>query len=58
MDYSVGSLVRVRLYSGRIVKAEITAIVNKSAGRRIQIHFEGGVAEINPAQIIEVLCLG
>jgi hypothetical protein len=48
MDYSVGSLVRVRLYSGGIVRAEITATVNKSAGRRIQIHFEGGVAATNP----------
>jgi hypothetical protein len=32
MDYSVGSRIRVRLYSGKIVKAEITAITNQSTG--------------------------
>ena len=29
MDYSVGSRVRVRLYSGEVVEAEITAITNQ-----------------------------
>jgi hypothetical protein len=55
MDYSVGSRVKVRLYSGRIVDAEITAIVNKSTGRKIQINFESAVISINPEQIIEIL---
>jgi hypothetical protein len=30
MDYSVGSRIRVRLYSGKVVEAEITAITNQS----------------------------
>jgi hypothetical protein len=38
MDYSVGSRVLVKLYSGKVVEAETTAI-NQSAGRKIQIVF-------------------
>jgi hypothetical protein len=55
MDYSVGSRVRVKLYSGKIVEAEITAITNQSAGRKIRIFFESASVVINPEQIIEVL---
>jgi hypothetical protein len=55
MDYVVGSRVKVRLYSGRIVDAQITAVIDKSSGRRIQIHYQGEVSEINPQQILEVL---
>jgi hypothetical protein len=55
MDYSVGSRVRVKLYNGKIVEAGITAIVNQSAGRKIQIFFESASVVINPEQIIEVL---
>jgi hypothetical protein len=31
----VGSRVRVQLYSGRVVEAEVTAILNQSAGGSI-----------------------
>jgi len=55
MDYSVGSRVRVKLYSGKEVEAKITAITNQSAGRKIQILYGGVTASINPEQIIEVL---
>jgi negative regulator of replication initiation len=55
MDYSVGSRVRVKLHSGKIVEAEITAITNQSAGRKIQILYGSMMATINPEQIIEVL---
>ena len=55
MDYSVGSRIRVRLYSGKIVEAEITAITNQSAGRKLQILYGNVTASINPAQITEVL---
>ena len=55
MDYSVGSRIRVRLYSGKVVKAEITAITNQSTGRKLQIVYGNVTASINPAQIIEVL---
>jgi hypothetical protein len=54
MDYSVGSLVRVRLYSGQIVDANITAIVSRSTGRKIHITYGSVTASINPAQIIDV----
>ena len=57
MDYSVGSLVRVRLYSGHFVDANITAIKSHSAGRKIHIVYGNVTAVINPAQIIEVQML-
>jgi len=55
MDYSVGSRIRVRLYGGKVVEAEITAITNQSAGRKVQIVYGGVTVSINPAQITEVL---
>jgi hypothetical protein len=55
MDYSVGSRIRVRLYSGKEVEAKITAITNQSAGRKVQIVYGSVTAAINPAQITEVL---
>jgi hypothetical protein len=57
MDYSVGSLVRVRLYSGQIVDANITAIKSHSAGRKIHIVYGNVTAVINPPQIIEIQML-
>ena len=54
-DYSVGSRIRVRLYSGKVVKAEITAITNQSTGRKLQIVYGNVTASINPAQIAEIL---
>ena len=54
VDYSVGSRIRVRLYSGKIVEAEITAITNQSTGRKLQIVYGNVTASINPAQITEV----
>jgi hypothetical protein len=57
MDYSVGSLVRVRLYSGQIVDANITGIKSHRAGRKIHIVYGNVSTVINPAQIIEVQML-
>ena len=54
MDYSVGSRIRVRLYSGKVVEAEITAITNQSTGRKLQIVYCSVTTLVNPAQIIEV----
>jgi hypothetical protein len=54
MDYNTGSHVKVRLYSGQIVDANITSIVSRSAGRKIHIAYEGATGVVNPAQIIEV----
>ena len=55
MDYSVGSRIRVRLYSGKVVEAEITAITNQSAGRKVRIVYGSVTSSINPAQITEIL---
>lgn len=55
MDYNVGSTIKVRLYSGKEVKAEITAITNQSGGRKVQILFGSVTALINPEQILEIL---
>ena len=55
MDYSVGSRIRVRLYSGKVVEAEITAITNQSAGRKVQIIYGNVTGSINPEQIIKLL---
>jgi hypothetical protein len=55
MDYSVGSRVKVRLYSGQTVEAEITAITNQSAGRKVQIVYGNVTAAIDPVQITEIL---
>ena len=55
MHYNVGSRIRVRLSNGKIVEAEITAITNQSAGRKVQIVYGSVTASINPAQITEVL---
>jgi hypothetical protein len=49
--------IRVRLYSGKVVEAEITAILNESTGRKIRISFGKESVAINPKQIIEVLDL-
>ena len=55
MDYNVGSRVLVKLYSGKVVEAEITAITNKSTGRKLRVVYGDVIASINPAQITEVL---
>ncbi len=54
MDYSVGSRVRVKIFPGKEVEAEITAITNQSAGRKILIVCGSVTASVNPEQIIEV----
>jgi hypothetical protein len=54
-DYGEGSRIRVKLYSGKIIEAEITAIVNQSTGRKIRISAGKESIAINPEQIIEVL---
>lgn len=51
----MGSRIRVKLYSGKEVEAEITAITNQFAGRKVQIVYGRVTASINPAQITEIL---
>jgi hypothetical protein len=47
--------VQVKLYSGKIVEVEITAITNRSTDQKLQIVYGNVTASINPAQITEVL---
>jgi hypothetical protein len=51
---TVGSRIRIKLYSGKVVEAEITAITNQSAGRKVQIQYGSVTTLVSPAQIIEV----
>ena len=52
VDYSVGSRIRVRLYSGKVVEAEITAITNQSTGRKVQIAYGAFALFVKEIQII------
>jgi hypothetical protein len=54
MGKTPGFRTRVRLYSGKVVEAEITAITNQSTGRKVQIVYDNVTASINPAQMTEV----
>ena len=51
MDYSAGSRIRVRLYSGKAVEDEITATVNQSTGRKIRISFGKRVWQSTPSKL-------
>jgi hypothetical protein len=55
MYYSVGSRIRVKLYSGEEVEAVVTAIMDQSSGKKVQICFGGVTILVSPEQIIEVL---
>ena len=55
MDYGVGSRVRVILYSGEIVTAEIVVIFTASVRKKILVEFERRFVRVDPEQIIEVL---
>jgi hypothetical protein len=55
MRYQVGSTVKVRLYSGQVVTANITDIRAYSAGHKVHIVYGNVTAIVNPEQIIEVL---
>jgi len=52
MDYSVGSRVRVRLYSGRVVVANILSIHVYAAGPKIHIVYGDVTAVLNPDQSV------
>jgi hypothetical protein len=47
--------IRVGLYNGKIVEAEITAITNRSTGRKVQFVYDDVTTSINSARITEVL---
>jgi hypothetical protein len=51
MSYSGASRIKVRLYRGKVVEAEITAITNQSAGRKVHIIYGSATASINPSRL-------
>jgi transcriptional regulator len=55
MYYGVGSRIRVKLYSGEEVEAIVTAVMDQSSGKKVQIRFGGVTILVSPEQIIEVL---
>ena len=55
MDYNAGFRVRVRLYSVRVVTANIISIHVYAAGPKIRVVYGNVTAVLNPDQIIEVL---
>jgi len=55
MEYLVGSRVRVKLYSGKVIEAKVMAIVDQTSGRKLQISFGGVTILVSPEQILEVL---
>jgi len=54
-DFKVGQHVKVTLSGGRLVEAEIKAIVETTEGKRLQVSFGVETARIYPWQIIEKL---
>jgi len=51
----VGSKAVVRLYDGREVDAQITAIVNGPAGQKVRIAFGAFALKVDPQQIIRTI---
>jgi hypothetical protein len=55
MNYFVGSSVQIKLYSGEVTTAIVTAIYDQSSGRKVQITFGGVTILVSPDQILKVL---
>jgi len=54
-EYKVGDRIKVRLTGGRLVDAEIKAIVETSEGKRLQVSFGEETARIYVWQVVEKL---
>ncbi len=54
-EYKVGDRIKVRLTGGRLVDAEIKAIVETSEGKRLQVSFGEETARIYVWQVAEKL---
>jgi hypothetical protein len=52
-DYAVGGRVKVNMHRGRIVEAEIKAVVEKTHGVRLQVSFGNETALIYLWQVVE-----
>jgi hypothetical protein len=54
-DYKVGQHVMVKLSGGRLVDAEIKAIIETTHGKRLQVSFGNETARIYLWQVVEKL---
>jgi hypothetical protein len=54
-DYEVGEHVIVQLSGGRVVDAEIKAIIETAQGKRLQVSFREETARIYLWQVVEKL---
>ena len=54
-DFKVGQHVTVKLSGGRLVEAEIKAIVETAEGERLQVSFGNETARIYLWQVVEKL---
>ena len=54
-DYKVGDRVKIKLTGGRLVDAEIKAIIETADGKRLQVSFGEERARIYLWQVVEKL---
>jgi hypothetical protein len=54
-EYKVGDLVKIKLTGGRLVDAEIKAIIETADGKRLQVSFGDETARIYLWQVVEKL---
>ena len=54
-DYKVGDRVKIKLSGGRLVDAEIKAIVETTEGKRLQVSFGEETARVYLWQVVEKL---
>ena len=54
-DFNVGQRVKVKLSGGRLVDAEIKAIIETTEGKRLQVSFGEETARIYLWQVVEKL---
>jgi hypothetical protein len=54
-DHKVGGRVKIQLTGGRIVDAEIKAIIETAQGKRLQVSFGEEIARIYLWQVVEKL---
>ena len=52
-DYEVGNRVKIQLTGGRLVDAEIKAIIETTDGKRLQVSFGEETARIHLWQVVE-----
>jgi hypothetical protein len=52
-ELKVGDHIKIKLSGGRLVEAEIKAVVEMTEGKRLQVSFGEETARIYPWQVVE-----